>query len=232
MVGRRGKASPRVFASPLARRIASQGDVQLTLIQGSGPHGRIVKSDVDAACGGVNVAKLLRAASPRNDPAGLRARDGAVQRHRQCRTRAFYPKGQLRRSPARLDAQDDRETSHDVEARHPALLPEGRLHDRHAARRAQADERQGPDRRRRASTNSRSTTSSSRRPPSRSSASRASTPAGPKPRSSNTKAPTSASRSRSSSASSRRSSSKPKQKASPPSRAKPKTSPPAPKPKN
>jgi pyruvate dehydrogenase E2 component (dihydrolipoamide acetyltransferase) len=44
-----GTASPRVFASPLARRIATQGGAELTLIQGSGPHGRIVKADVDAA---------------------------------------------------------------------------------------------------------------------------------------------------------------------------------------
>ena len=36
----------RVFASPLAKRIAAQEGVQLTLVQGSGPHGRIVKDDV------------------------------------------------------------------------------------------------------------------------------------------------------------------------------------------
>jgi len=45
-------AGERVFASPLARRMATQGGVQLTLIQGSGPHGRIVKADVDAAMKG------------------------------------------------------------------------------------------------------------------------------------------------------------------------------------
>ncbi len=42
----------RSFASPLARRIAAQGGVQLTLIQGSGPHGRVIKADVDAALKG------------------------------------------------------------------------------------------------------------------------------------------------------------------------------------
>ncbi|MCE9522248.1 MAG: pyruvate dehydrogenase complex dihydrolipoamide acetyltransferase [Alphaproteobacteria bacterium] len=46
----------RVFASPLARRVATQGGVELTVIQGSGPHGRIVKSDVEAALKG-GVAK-------------------------------------------------------------------------------------------------------------------------------------------------------------------------------
>ena len=39
----------RVFASPLARRIAEQKGVDLAAIQGTGPHGRIVKADVEAA---------------------------------------------------------------------------------------------------------------------------------------------------------------------------------------
>ncbi|MEM9332311.1 MAG: pyruvate dehydrogenase complex dihydrolipoamide acetyltransferase [Pseudomonadota bacterium] len=37
----------RVFASPLARRIAQQSGIDLSTITGSGPHGRIVKSDVE-----------------------------------------------------------------------------------------------------------------------------------------------------------------------------------------
>ena len=36
----------RVFASPLARRIAAEKGVDLTTVTGSGPHGRIVKADV------------------------------------------------------------------------------------------------------------------------------------------------------------------------------------------
>jgi len=36
----------RVFASPLARRIAADKGIDLTQITGSGPHGRIVKADV------------------------------------------------------------------------------------------------------------------------------------------------------------------------------------------
>lgn len=39
----------RIFASPLARRIAAQKGLDLSQIAGSGPHGRIVKSDVEAA---------------------------------------------------------------------------------------------------------------------------------------------------------------------------------------
>ncbi len=39
----------RVFASPLARRIAADKGVDLTTLTGSGPHGRIVKADVEGA---------------------------------------------------------------------------------------------------------------------------------------------------------------------------------------
>lgn len=39
----------RVFASPLARRLAAQAGVDLASIKGTGPHGRIVKRDVEGA---------------------------------------------------------------------------------------------------------------------------------------------------------------------------------------
>ena len=39
----------RVFASPLARRLADQVGIPLSSVQGSGPHGRIVKHDIEAA---------------------------------------------------------------------------------------------------------------------------------------------------------------------------------------
>jgi pyruvate dehydrogenase E2 component (dihydrolipoamide acetyltransferase) len=42
----------RVFASPLARRIAAQKGVDISALSGSGPHGRIVKADVENAPGG------------------------------------------------------------------------------------------------------------------------------------------------------------------------------------
>jgi pyruvate dehydrogenase E2 component (dihydrolipoamide acetyltransferase) len=42
-------AGERVFASPLARRIAEQKGLDLKAVQGSGPHGRIIKRDVEAA---------------------------------------------------------------------------------------------------------------------------------------------------------------------------------------
>ena len=45
----RREKGARVFASPLARRIAAQNNLDLAAITGSGPNGRIVKRDVEAA---------------------------------------------------------------------------------------------------------------------------------------------------------------------------------------
>jgi pyruvate dehydrogenase E2 component (dihydrolipoamide acetyltransferase) len=42
-------ATDRIFASPLARKIAAQSGVDLSAVTGSGPRGRIVKADIDAA---------------------------------------------------------------------------------------------------------------------------------------------------------------------------------------
>jgi pyruvate dehydrogenase E2 component (dihydrolipoamide acetyltransferase) len=39
----------RVFASPLARRLAAQAGIDLSKVKGTGPHGRIVKRDLEGA---------------------------------------------------------------------------------------------------------------------------------------------------------------------------------------
>ena len=61
------KAAPagdRVIASPLARRIAELKGVDLAAIPGSGPRGRIVRADVEAALGKPAVAPAPAVASP------------------------------------------------------------------------------------------------------------------------------------------------------------------------
>ena len=47
----------RVVASPLAKRIAADKGVDLAAVSGSGPNGRIVRADVEAAKGGTAPAK-------------------------------------------------------------------------------------------------------------------------------------------------------------------------------
>ncbi|MBV8765552.1 MAG: pyruvate dehydrogenase complex dihydrolipoamide acetyltransferase [Hyphomicrobiales bacterium] len=50
---RNGQAKgERVFASPLARRVAKDAGIDLSSISGSGPHGRIVEKDVKSALAG------------------------------------------------------------------------------------------------------------------------------------------------------------------------------------
>ncbi|MDF3606071.1 pyruvate dehydrogenase complex dihydrolipoamide acetyltransferase [Paracoccus sp. DMF-8] len=66
----------RVFASPSARRIAADKGIDLSSIQGSGPHGRIVKADVEGATPGAAkpaaapAAAAPAAAAPAAAPAG------------------------------------------------------------------------------------------------------------------------------------------------------------------
>jgi pyruvate dehydrogenase E2 component (dihydrolipoamide acetyltransferase) len=54
----------RVFASPLARRIAAGKGIDLASLSGSGPRGRIVKSDVENAKLGAKPAAAAAAAAP------------------------------------------------------------------------------------------------------------------------------------------------------------------------
>src|SRR5438132_12074697 len=57
----------RIFASPLARRMAQHAGLDLAAIRGSGPQGRIVKADIDAALSaarGVPAAPIPQAAAP------------------------------------------------------------------------------------------------------------------------------------------------------------------------
>ncbi|MEO0566993.1 MAG: pyruvate dehydrogenase complex dihydrolipoamide acetyltransferase [Pseudomonadota bacterium] len=72
----------RIFASPLARRIAAQKGVDLNHIKGSGPHGRIVKADVEAAEPGA-VTEPATAPSPAPSaataPAAMPAGPGTEQ---------------------------------------------------------------------------------------------------------------------------------------------------------
>src|SRR5207302_3608139 len=63
-----GAAATDVKASPLARRLAAELGVNLATIQGSGPDGRIVKEDVQAAAAGKSAP--ARASAPPPRPAG------------------------------------------------------------------------------------------------------------------------------------------------------------------
>ncbi|HEV7368977.1 pyruvate dehydrogenase complex dihydrolipoamide acetyltransferase [Arenibaculum sp.] len=83
-----GQGGDRVFASPLARRMAEQAGLDLSAIGGSGPNGRIVKADVEVALAGgpkrpaeaPKAAAAPAAAAPAaQKPVGVDARDFATK---------------------------------------------------------------------------------------------------------------------------------------------------------
>jgi pyruvate dehydrogenase E2 component (dihydrolipoamide acetyltransferase) len=60
----------RVFASPLAKRLAKEGNIDLGRVQGSGPHGRVVARDIEAAKSGgaLKAAAAASGAAPLAQP--------------------------------------------------------------------------------------------------------------------------------------------------------------------
>ncbi len=71
----------RLFASPLARRMAEQAGIDLAKIVGSGPHGRVIKVDIEAAIaspGRAFAAPALRAPGAPPGPAPVPAPAAAI----------------------------------------------------------------------------------------------------------------------------------------------------------
>ncbi|WP_271896584.1 pyruvate dehydrogenase complex dihydrolipoamide acetyltransferase [Candidatus Phyllobacterium onerii] len=58
------KTGDRPFSSPLARRIAKDAGIDLTAVTGSGPHGRVIKKDVEAAISGGSAKAPAAGAAP------------------------------------------------------------------------------------------------------------------------------------------------------------------------
>ena len=104
-----GHDGERVFASPLARRLAKEAGVDVAAIAGSGPHGRVVKADVDAAVatGGTKAAPSAAASStaaataakPAAVPAGMS--DEAVLKLFEPGSYELVPHDQMRKVIAR-----------------------------------------------------------------------------------------------------------------------------------
>jgi pyruvate dehydrogenase E2 component (dihydrolipoamide acetyltransferase) len=62
------RSSERVFSSPLARRLARDARIDLARVQGSGPHGRIIARDVEAAKSGKGLVAPAAAIAPAAAP--------------------------------------------------------------------------------------------------------------------------------------------------------------------
>ncbi|MFT4278836.1 MAG: pyruvate dehydrogenase complex dihydrolipoamide acetyltransferase [Rhodopseudomonas sp.] len=82
--GATAPANGRVFASPLARRLAKDSGIDLSRVTGTGPHGRVIARDVEKAKsgGGLKAPAAAAAAGPAIAPA---MSDQQI--------RALYPEG-------------------------------------------------------------------------------------------------------------------------------------------
>jgi pyruvate dehydrogenase E2 component (dihydrolipoamide acetyltransferase) len=90
----------RVFASPLARRVAKESGVDLARVQGSGPHGRIIERDVRSAIAG-GTAKAAPAAARPAAPAPSAPSDAQVKALFEQGSYEEIPHDGMRRTIAR-----------------------------------------------------------------------------------------------------------------------------------
>ncbi|EJZ21429.1 pyruvate dehydrogenase complex dihydrolipoamide acetyltransferase [Rhizobium sp. Pop5] len=98
----------RTFSSPLARRLAKEAGIDLSAVAGSGPHGRVVKSDIEAAVAGggakaapapAAAAAAPQAAAPAAAPKG--ASDDAVLKLFEPGSYELVPHDGMRKTIAR-----------------------------------------------------------------------------------------------------------------------------------
>ena len=69
--GNGNKSNGRIHASPLAKRLAKNAGIDLAALKGSGPHGRIVKRDLDGAPKGAAAPRAATAAAFTPSPAAV-----------------------------------------------------------------------------------------------------------------------------------------------------------------
>ena len=77
--GERKSNGNRIKASPLAKRLASEAGLDLASISGSGPNGRIVKADIEAAKAGGSAKPATQAAAPQTAAPVTSTEVGAVR---------------------------------------------------------------------------------------------------------------------------------------------------------
>jgi pyruvate dehydrogenase E2 component (dihydrolipoamide acetyltransferase) len=120
----------RIFASPLARRMAREAGIDLAAIGGSGPHGRIVRRDVEAATAGgatppAAAAAPAKAAAPAAAPAAPAMSDEQIKGFYEAGTYEERPHDGMRRTIARRLTESKQTVPHfylTVDCRIDALL--------------------------------------------------------------------------------------------------------------
>ncbi len=123
----------RVKASPVARRIAADGDVDLATLEGSGPGGRIVKADVEKARVGAAVpaASVPQPAAAGTDATGTETAKGTTTYQDLTRLQQVVSR-RMSESKATaphfyLQAEIDMSAAVEARARLKKLTPEGEV---------------------------------------------------------------------------------------------------------
>jgi pyruvate dehydrogenase E2 component (dihydrolipoamide acetyltransferase) len=100
----------RTFSSPLARRLAKEAGLDIAQVSGSGPHGRVVKSDVEkavvsgtgkAATGGGSVGQAPASVGQSPAPASKGASEEAVLKLFEAGSYELVPHDGMRKTIAR-----------------------------------------------------------------------------------------------------------------------------------
>ncbi len=95
------ESGERVFASPLARRLAREQGLDLSALKGSGPHGRVVKRDVEEAAK-TGAGKAAPAGAPAAEKAAAAPAAGqapAAPSMSDEQIKAMFPKGSYEEKP-------------------------------------------------------------------------------------------------------------------------------------
>ena len=88
-------ASNRIFSSPLARRLAKDAGVDLNRVQGSGPHGRVIARDIDAAKSGTGLRSP--SAAPTAMPMAASPSDAQIRALYEDGSYDFVPHDNIRK---------------------------------------------------------------------------------------------------------------------------------------
>ena len=93
----RTEGANRIFSSPLARRLAKDAGVDLNRVQGSGPHGRVIARDIDAAKSGKGMRAPGAAPAATSMPMAASPSDAQIRALYQDGSYEFVPHDQMRK---------------------------------------------------------------------------------------------------------------------------------------
>ena len=87
----------RIFSSPLARRLAREAGIDLSRVQGSGPHGRVIARDIEVAKSGKGMRPPTAAPAPAAAPPPATPSDAQIRALYEEASYDFKPHDQMRK---------------------------------------------------------------------------------------------------------------------------------------